>query len=61
MEALHDFATAIELNDNRGVYRSQLLLDRTSQHVAPTSQGIYDDLGFSSGRVEAWTSVTAIR
>jgi tetratricopeptide (TPR) repeat protein len=46
VEALQDLQTAIELNDNRAVYRSKLLLD---QDLAARSAGlarIYTDLGF---------------
>jgi tetratricopeptide (TPR) repeat protein len=56
--ALHDMQKAIELNDNRGVYRSNLLLD---QDLAARSAGlgrIYTDLGFQRlGLVQGWKSV----
>jgi tetratricopeptide (TPR) repeat protein len=46
VEALHDIQKSIELNDNRGVYRSRLLLDQ-DRAARETSLGrIYDDLGF---------------
>ncbi|MBC7944798.1 MAG: TonB-dependent receptor [Burkholderiales bacterium] len=46
VEALRDLEKSIELNDNRAVYRSELLLDR-DRAVRDTSLGrIYDDLGF---------------
>ncbi len=58
VEALHDMQRAIELNDNRGVYRSSLLLDKD---LAVRSAGlgrIYNDLGFQRlGLVEGWKSV----
>ncbi|NOT11596.1 MAG: TonB-dependent receptor [Methylococcaceae bacterium] len=58
VEALHDMQKAIELNDNRGVYRSSLLLDKD---LAARSAGlgrIYNDLGFQRlGLVEGWKSV----
>jgi Tfp pilus assembly protein PilF len=58
VEALHDMEQAIELNDNRAVYRSKLLLD---QDLAARSAGlarIYGDLGFDElALVEGWKSV----
>jgi len=57
VEALHDMQKAIELNDNRGVYRSKLLLD---QDLAARSAGlgrIYNDLGFQRlGLIQGWKS-----
>jgi tetratricopeptide (TPR) repeat protein len=47
VEAIQDIGRAIELNDNRAVYRSRLLLDQDLA-VRSTSLGrIYNDLGFS--------------
>ncbi len=58
VEALRDFQKAIELNDNRAVYRSRLLLD---SDLAARSAGlgrIYGDLGFQPlALVEGWKSV----
>jgi hypothetical protein len=58
VEALHDMQKAIELNDNRGVYRSSLQLDKD---LAARSAGlgrIYNDLGFQRlGLVNGWKSV----
>lgn len=58
VEALHDLQKAIELNDNRAVYRSKLLLD---SDLAARSAGlarIYSDLGFQQlALIEGWTSV----
>jgi Flp pilus assembly protein TadD len=46
VEALHDMQKAIALNDNRGVYRSKLLLDKDSA-VRQTGLGrIFSGLGF---------------
>jgi Tfp pilus assembly protein PilF len=46
IEALQDMQKAIELNDNRGVYRSKLLLD-DDKAVRSTGLGrIYKELGF---------------
>jgi tetratricopeptide (TPR) repeat protein len=58
VEALRDVEKAIELNDNRAVYRSRLLLD---SDLAARSAGlgrIYGDLGFEQlALVEGWKSV----
>lgn len=58
VEALHSLQRAIELNDNRAVYRSRLLLD---EDLAARSAGlarIYSDLGFQQlALVEGWRSV----
>ena len=58
VEALQDFQKSIELNDNRAVYRSRLLLD---QDLAARSAGmarIYQNLGFRQrALVEGWRSV----
>ena len=58
VEALQDLQKAIELNDNRAVYRSKLLLD---SDLAARSAGlarIYNNLGFQQlGLVEGWKSV----
>jgi tetratricopeptide (TPR) repeat protein len=58
VEALHDMQRAIELNDNRAVYRSRLLLD-ADEAARSASQGrIYSDLGFQQlALVEGWKSV----
>ncbi|MBL0701457.1 MAG: FecR domain-containing protein, partial [Desulfosarcina sp.] len=58
VEALQDLQKSIELNDNRAVYRSRLLLD---QDLAARSAGlarIYNDLGFQQlALVEGWKSL----
>jgi len=58
VEALHDLQKSIDLNDNRAVYRSRLLLD---SDLAARSAGlgrIYSDLGFQQlPLVEGWKSV----
>lgn len=46
MEALHDIQKSIELNDNRAVYRSQLLLDQDQAARGSSLARIYDNLGF---------------
>ncbi len=58
VEALHNLQRSIELNDNRAVYRSRLLLD---SDLAARSAGlarIYTDLSFQQlALVEGWKSV----
>ena len=46
VEALHDLQKAIDLNDNRAVYRSKLLLDEDLAVRGTSLARIYDDLGF---------------
>ncbi|MCI0563109.1 MAG: TonB-dependent receptor, partial [Nitrososphaera sp.] len=58
VEALHDLQKAIELNDNRAVYRSKLLLDEDLAARSASLGRIYNDLGFQQlGLVEGWKSV----
>ncbi len=58
VEALRDMEQAIELNDNRGVYRSRLLLDSDLAARSASLGRIYSDLGFQQlGLVEGWSSV----
>jgi len=58
VEALRDMSQAIELNDNRGVYRSRLLLDSDEAARSASLGRIYGDLGFQSrALVEGWNSV----
>ena len=58
VEALHDMQKAIELNDNRGVYRSKLLLDEDLAARSASLGRIYNDLGFEQlGLVQGWKSV----
>ncbi len=58
VEALHDMQKAIELNDNRAVYRSNLLLDDDLAARSASLGRIYNDLGFQQrGLVEGWKSV----
>ncbi len=59
VEALHDMQKAIELNDNRGVYRSKLLLDEDFAARSASLGRIYNDLGFQQrGLLEGWKSVS---
>ncbi len=58
VEALHDLQKAIELNDNRAVYRSKLLLDSDLAARSASLARIYSDLGFQQlALVEGWKSV----
>ncbi len=58
VEALQDLQKAIELNDNRAVYRSRLLLDTDLAARSASLARIYSDLGFQErALVEGWTSV----
>ncbi len=58
VEALHDMQKAIELNDNRAVYRSRLLLDDDLAARSASIARIYSDLGFQRlALVEGWKSV----
>ena len=58
VEALRDLQTAIDLNDNRAVYRSRLLLDADLAARSASLGRIYSDLGFQPlALVEGWKSV----
>jgi tetratricopeptide (TPR) repeat protein len=58
VEALRDLQKAIELNDNRAVYRSKLLLDSDLAARSASLARIYSDLGFQQrALVEGWNSV----
>jgi tetratricopeptide (TPR) repeat protein len=58
VEALQDLQKAIELNDNRAVYRSRLLLDQDLAARSASLGRIYSDLGFQQrALVEGWKSV----
>jgi tetratricopeptide (TPR) repeat protein len=58
VEALQDMEQAIELNDNRAVYRSRLLLDSDLAARSAALGRIYTDLGFQQlALVEGWKSV----
>jgi tetratricopeptide (TPR) repeat protein len=57
VEALRDLQRAIELNDNRAVYRSRLLLDSDLAARSASLGRIYSDLGFQQlALVEGWKS-----
>lgn len=58
VEALHELQKAIELNDNRAVYRSKLLLDSDLAARSSSLARIYNDLGFQlRALAEGWNSV----
>ncbi len=58
VEALYDLQEAMELNDNRAVYRSRLLLDQDLAARSAALARIYTDLGFQQlALVEGWQSV----
>jgi Tfp pilus assembly protein PilF len=58
VEALHNLQKAIELNDNRAVYRSKLLLDSDLAARSAALARIYSNLGFQERALfEGWMSV----
>ena len=58
VEALRNYQKAIELNDNRAVYRSKLLLDSDEAARSAATARVYSDLGFQQrALVEGWNSV----
>ncbi|MDH4100960.1 MAG: tetratricopeptide repeat protein [Nitrospirota bacterium] len=60
VEALHDLQKAIELNDNRAVYRSRLLLDNDHAARSASLARIYSDLGFQQlALAEGWRALSA--
>ena len=60
VEALHDYQKAIELNNNRAVYRSKLLLDSDLAARSAAIARIYNNLGFGQrGLLEGYNSVNA--
>ena len=60
VEALQDLQKSIELNDNRAVYRSRLLLDEDLAARGAALGRIYRELGFQQlGLVEGWKALAA--
>jgi tetratricopeptide (TPR) repeat protein len=58
VEALRDMEKSMELNDNRAVYRSRLLLDQDIATRAASLARVYNDLGFQElALVEGYKSV----
>src|SRR5215831_5938665 len=59
VEAIRDMETAIENNQNRAVYRSQLQMDSDVGARSSALGRIYTDLGFEQpALVEGWNSIT---
>ena len=59
-EALLDMQKAIELNDNRAVYRSRLLLDEDQAARSASLGRIYNDLSFQEQALrQGWKSLEA--
>lgn len=59
VEAIRDLEHSIRLNDNRGVYRSRLLLDEDLAARGINIARIYTDLGFEQRALfEGWKSVS---
>jgi tetratricopeptide (TPR) repeat protein len=60
VEALQDLEKAIDLNDNRAVYRSRFLLDQDLAVRSASLGRLYRDLGFEQlAQVEGWKSLDA--
>jgi tetratricopeptide (TPR) repeat protein len=60
VEALEALQRSIELNDDRAIYRSRLLLDEDRATRSASLARIYDDLGFQQlAVVEGWRSLNA--
>lgn len=58
VEALEDLQRSIELNDNRAVYRSRLLMDQDLAARGATLARVYDELGFRQRALtEGWQSL----
>jgi len=58
VEALHDLETAMELNDNRAVYRSRMLLDEDLAARSASLSKIYNNLGFQQlALTEGWKAL----
>ncbi|MDE2179680.1 MAG: tetratricopeptide repeat protein, partial [candidate division NC10 bacterium] len=58
VEALEDLQRSIELNDNRAVYRSRLLLDQDLAARGATLARIYNELGYQQRALaEGWQAL----
>ncbi|MEN6439891.1 MAG: FecR domain-containing protein [Syntrophobacter sp.] len=58
VDALDDLEKSIQLNDNRAVYRSRLMLDQDLAARSASLARIYQDLGFDQrALVEGWKSL----
>lgn len=59
VDALSDIEDSIELNDNRAVYRSQLLLDQDKSVRSVSLAQVFNELGFKdAARIEAIKSLS---
>jgi len=59
VEALQDLQKSIELNDNRAVYRSRLMLDQDLAARSANLARIYGNLGFEQlALIEGWKSLS---
>ena len=60
VQALQALQTSIELNDNRAVYRSRLLLDGDQAARSASLAKIYQDLGFNrAALLQGWNSLNS--
>jgi len=60
VEALWDYQKAIELNDNRAIYRSKLMLDSDLAARSAAIARVYSNLGFQQrALLEGWSSVNS--
>jgi tetratricopeptide (TPR) repeat protein/opacity protein-like surface antigen len=60
VEALWDYQKAIELNDNRAVYRSKLMLDSDLAARSAAIARVYNNLGFQQrALIEGWSSLNS--
>ncbi|WP_347987836.1 FecR domain-containing protein [Methylomonas sp. AM2-LC] len=60
VSALSDISKAIDLNDNRAVYRSSLSLDKDLAARSAAQGRIYDELGYQQlGLLQGWKSLNA--
>jgi tetratricopeptide (TPR) repeat protein len=58
VEALWDYQKSIELNDNRAVFRSKLMLDSDLAARSAATARVFSDLGFQQrALVEGWNAV----
>lgn len=57
-EAIRDLETSVRLNDNRSVYRSEMLLDQDQAVRSANLAGIYSDAGMD--QVAQWEAARAV-
>jgi tetratricopeptide (TPR) repeat protein len=59
VDALQEIETSVQLNDNRAVYRSRLLLDRDEAARSAGLARVYQDLGFAQlGIKQSWRALS---